>query len=100
MSIIEHTHTHTHTHTHLLTSVLMLRSYLALSSLKFIVFLMAQFLSIKRFNIALKSFHFKITKSSDNINLVVVIAFNDVSSNRAERRLASQTKQTLGKVHF
>ena len=38
-------------------------------------------LNIKRFDIALKHFHFKIRKNGYSIKLIVVIAFNAVSGN-------------------
>ena len=47
-----------------------------------------------------KCFHFTIRKNGVNFNLNLVIASNAISRNRAQRRLASQTKRTLEKIFF
>lgn len=57
-------------------------------------------LNIKRFDIVLKCYHFKIRKSRHNIGVIMVIARSTVNVNRAQRGCASQTKQNLEKEYF
>ena len=57
-------------------------------------------LNIKRFDIVLKCYHFKIRKSRHNIGVIMVIARSTVNVNRAQRGCASQTKQKLKKGIF
>ena len=46
-------------------------------------------LIIKRSDIVMKRFYFKIMKNDDNVNFIVVIELKEVRGNRTETRLAS-----------